>query len=64
MSWRLRELAHEAIKQEDLVQEQEEPENPPAEPEQPAAEAEDKQPGGNMVSWRVMTIDRFMPGAR
>ena len=32
-SWRLRELAHEAIQQEEAVQEQAEPENPPAEPE-------------------------------
>ena len=64
VSRRLRELAHKAIQQEDPVQEQAQPKNPPAEPEQPATEAEDNQPGENMVSRRVMTIDRFVPGAR
>ena len=64
VSRRLRELAHEAIQQEDPVQEQAQPENPPGEPKQPATEAEDNQPGENMVSRRVMTIDRFVPGAR
>ena len=69
MSRRLRELADEAIQQEDSVQEQPQPENPPAEPQQPVIEAaalsaEVIQPGGRMVSRKVMTIDRFMPGAR
>ena len=69
VSQRLRELAHEAIQQEDPVQEQAQPENPPAEPQQPVIEAaalsaEDIQPGGRMVSRKVMTIDRFVPNAR
>ena len=72
MEWvsrRLRELAHETIQQEDPVQEQPEPKNPPAEPQQPVIEAvalsaEAIQPGGRMVSRKVMTIDRFVPGAR
>ena len=67
VSRRLRELAHEAIQQEDPVQEQVQPENPVAKPEQPAIEAtalsaEDTQPDENMVSRKVMTIDRFVPG--
>ena len=67
--WHLRELAHEAIQQEDHVQEQAQPENPPAEPQQLAIEAAalsavDIQPGGRMVSRKVMTIDRFVPGVR
>ena len=69
VSRRLRELAHEAIQQEGPVQEQAQLENLATEPEQPAIEAtalsaEDTQPGGNMVSRKVMTIDRFVPGAR
>ena len=69
VSRRLRELAHEAIQQEGPVQEQAQPENPAAGPEQPAIEAtalsaEDTQPGGNMVSRKVMTIDRFVLDAR
>ena len=65
----LREIAHEAIQQEDQVQEQPNPENPPAEPQQQVIEAaallaEAIQPGGRMVSRKVMTIDRFVPGAR
>ena len=45
------------------------PENPPAEPQQPVIEvaalsAEVIQTGGRMVSRKVMTIDRFMPGAQ
>ena len=69
VSWRLRELAHEAIQQEGLVQEQLQPEDPPAETQQPAVEAaalsvEAIHPGGRMVSRKVMTIDRFVPGAR
>ena len=69
VSRRLRELAHEAIQQEDPVQEQPQPENPSAEPQQPVIEAaalsaKDIQPGGRMVSRKVMTIDRFVPGAR
>ena len=65
----LRELAHEAIQQETPVQEQAKPENPVAEPEHPALEATnlsatDTHPGENMVARRVMTIDRFVPGAR
>ena len=69
VSRRLRELAHEAIQQEALVQEQAQPENPVAEPEHLALEATsfsatDTDPGENMVARRVMTIDRFVPGAR
>ena len=69
VSRRLRELAHEAIQQEGPVQEQQQPENPPAEPQQPVIEAaalsaEAIQPGGRMVSRKVMTLDRFVPGAR
>ena len=69
VSRRLRELAHEAIQQEGPVQEQAQLENLATEPEQPAIEAtgllaEDTQPGRNMVSRKVMTIDRFVPGAR
>ena len=69
VSRRLREIAHEAIQQEDQVQEQPNPENPPAEPQQQVIEAaallaEAIQPGGRMVSRKVMTIDRFVPGAR
>lgn len=69
VSRRLRELAHEAIQQEDPVQEQAQPENPVAELEHPAIEATglsaaDNHPSENMVSMRVMTIDRFVPGAR
>ena len=71
VSRHLRELAHEAIQQEGLVQEQEQaqPENPTAEPQQPVIDvaallAEDIQPGKRMVLRKVMTIDRFVPGAR
>ena len=69
VSRRLRELAHEAIQQEGLVQEQPQPENPPTETQQPVVEAaaqsvEAVHPGGRMVSRKVMTIDRFVPGAR
>ena len=69
VSRRFRKIAHEAIQQEDPVQEQLHPENPPAEPQQPVIEAaallaEAIQPGGRMVSRKVMTIDCFMPGAR
>ena len=69
VSRRLRELAHEAIQQEGPVQEQPQPKNPPAEPQQPVVEAaalsaEAIQPGGRMVSRRVMTLDRFVPGAQ
>ena len=69
VSRRLRELAHEAIQQEGPVQEQPQPENPPAEPQQPVIEAaalsaEAIQPGERMVSRKVMTIDRFVPGGR
>ena len=66
---RLRELAHEAIQQEGPIQEQPQPENPPTEPQQPVVEAaalsvEAIQPGRRMESRKVMTIDRFVPGAR
>ena len=69
VSRRLRELAHETIQQEAPVQEQAQPKNPVAEPEHPALEATglsatDTHPGENMVARRVMTIDRFVPGAR
>ena len=69
VSRRLREIAHEAIQQEDQVPEQPDPENPATEPQQQAIEAaallaEAIQPGGRMVSRKVMTIDRFVPGAR
>ena len=69
MSQRLQELAHEAIQQEAPVQEQAQPENPVAEPEHPVFEATnlsatDTYPGENMVARRVMTIDRFVPGAQ
>ena len=69
VSRRLRELAHEAIQQEDPAQEQAQPENPVAEPDHPMIEATglsaaDTHPGENMVSRRVMTIDRFVLGAR
>ena len=69
VSQRLRELVHEAIQQKDPVQEQAQPENPVAKPEHPMIEvtdllAADTHPSENMVSRRVMTIDRFVPGAR
>ena len=69
VSRRLRQLAHDAIQQEDPVQEQAPLENPVAESEQPAIKAtalsaKDTQPVGNMVSRKVMTIDHFVPGAR
>ena len=65
----LRERAHETIQQEDQVPEQLDPENPAAEPQQQVIEAaallaEAIQPGGRMVSRKVMTIDRFVLGAR
>ena len=69
VSRRLRELAHEAVQQEGLVQEQPQPENPSAETQQPVVEAaalsvEAIHPGGRIVPRKVMTIDRFVPGAR
>ena len=69
VSRRLRELAHETIQQEGPVQEQLQPENPLVEPQQPVIEAaalsaEAIQPGGRMVSRKVMTIDCFVPDAR
>ena len=68
-SRRLREIAHEAIQQEDQVQQQPDPENPATVPQQQVIEAaallaKAIQPGGRMVSRKVMTIDRFVPGAR
>ena len=68
VSRHLRELAHEAVQQEGLVQEQSQPENPPAETQQPVVEVaalsvEAIHPGGRMVLRKVMTIDRFVPGA-
>ena len=67
-SRRLREIAHEAIQQ-DQVPQQLDPENPVAVPQQQVVEAaallaEAIQPGGRMVSRKVMTIDRFMSSAR
>ena len=69
VSRRLREKVHEAIQQENQVPEQPDPENPAAEPQQQVIEAaallaEAIQTGGKMVSRKVMTIDRFVPGAR
>ena len=69
VSQRFRDIAHEAIHQEDQVQEQPSPENPAAEPQQQVIEAaallaEAIQPRGRMVSRKVMTIERFVPGAR
>ena len=69
VSRRLQELAHEAIQEEALVQEQAQPENLVAEaehlvPEATNLSAVDTHLGKDMVTRRVMTIDRFMPGAR
>ena len=75
MSRRLRELAHEAIQEEALVQEPAQPENP-VEPENPVAKAKhlaleatnlsaiDTHLGEDMVTRKVMTINRFVPSAR
>ena len=74
VSRHLRELAHEAIQEEALVQEPTQPKNP-VEPEAPVAEAEnlvleatnlsatDTRLDEDMVTRKVMTIDRFMPDA-
>ena len=71
----LRELAHEAIKKEALVQEPAQLENP-VEPEAPIVEAKhlaleatnlsatDTLLGEDMVTRKVMTIYRFLPGTR
>ena len=69
VSRHLRELAHEAIQQKGTVQKQAQPENPPVEPQHPvikatALSAEAIPPGEMMVSRKVMTLDRFVPGAR
>ena len=63
-SRRLREIAHEAIQQENQAQEQPIPENPTAVPPQQVIEAaallaEVIQPSGRMVSRKVMTIDQI-----
>ena len=75
VSRRLQELAHEAIQEEVLVQGFAYPEDP-VEPEAPIEEAEhfavditnlsatDSFLGEDMVTWKTMTIDRFVPGAR
>ncbi|XP_050259194.1 uncharacterized protein LOC126704218 [Quercus robur] len=69
VSRRLRERAHEAIQQGDQAQEQAHPEDPPAEHQQQVTDAanllaEAIQPGASMVARRIMTLDRFVPGAR
>ena len=69
VSRRLRERAHEAIQQGDQAQEQPQPEDPPAEHQQQVIDAanllaEAIQPGARMVARRVLTLDRFVPGAR
>jgi len=68
-SRRLRELAHAPVQQEEQAQEQPIPENPAAVPHQQAIEAaallsEAVRSSREMVSRKVMTIDRFVPGAR
>jgi len=74
VSRRLRELAHEAIQEEVLVQEPAHPEDP-VEPEAFIEEAEhfaidtnlsatDSFLGEDMVTRKTKTIDRFVPGAR
>ena len=75
MSWRLQELAHEAIQEEVPVQEPAHLEDP-IELEAPVEEAEhfaidvtdlsatDSFLGEDMVTQKTMTIDRFVPGAR
>ena len=68
-SRRLRELAHEPIQQEKQAQEQPIPETPAAVPQQQAIEAaallaEAIRSSGEMVSRKVMSIERFVPGAR
>ena len=75
MSRRLQELSHEAIQEEALVQEPAQPKNP-VEPEAPVAEVEhlaleatnlsaiDTLLGEDMVTRKVMTIDRFVFGVR
>ena len=75
VSRRLRELAHEAIQEEALVQEPAQPEKP-FELEAPVAEAKhlaleatnlstiDTFLGEDMVTRKVMTIYRFLPGTR
>ena len=75
VSWRLRELAHEAIQEEVLVQGPAHPEDP-VEPEAPVEEAEhfaidvtnlsatDSILGEDMVTRKTMIIDRFVPSAR
>ena len=72
---RLRELAYRAIQEESLVQELAQPENP-VEPKVPVVEAEhfaleatnlsatNTFLGEDMVTKKVMTIDRFVPGVR
>ena len=69
VSRRLRERAHEAIQQGDQAEEQPPPEDPPAEHQQQVVEAanllaEAIQPRARMVARRVMTLERFVPGAR
>jgi len=75
MSQRLRELAHEAIQEEALVQGPTHPENP-VEPKAPVAEAEhlavevtnlsatNPLLGEDMMTRKTMTIDCFVPGVR
>ena len=75
VSRRLGELAHETIQEEALVQEPAHPENP-VEPKAPIAKAEhlvleaidlsatDTLLGEDMVTRKVMTIDRFLPGVQ
>ncbi|XP_050266570.1 uncharacterized protein LOC126710237 [Quercus robur] len=68
-SRRLREIAHEAIQQGDQAQGQPIPENPAAVPQQQVTEAaallaKAIQPSGRMVSRKVMSIERFVLGAR
>ena len=74
-SWRLRELAYEAIQEETLVQGPAHPEDP-VEPEAPVEKAEhlavditnlsatDPLLGEDVVTRKTMTIDRFMPGTQ
>jgi len=76
VSRRLRELAHESVQEEVPVQEEPAQPEEPSKPEAPVEEAEqfvvditdlsDTEPylSEDMVTWRAMTIDRFVPGAR
>ena len=76
VSRRLRKLAHELVQEEVPIQEEPAQPEEPVEPEAPVEEAEqvvvditdpsDIEPflGEDMVTWRAMTINRFVPSAR